>query len=366
MVCPRPVWSTARQPGLSTAAAVQASAAPSVTTASAGNTNVTTPKGDVIITTTTGDINTTKSTGDVNATKSTGDGNTTAGVAAATTTVAAANEMTTTAVPAATYIYKGSLKMTQKVFVPELLTTTSTQYTDMVNEVKPELEQLFKESTKYKGVSVKLTNFKFSAGSVVVDYTLTMDKPTTLTDLTVAVKEGVSKLNFTVDLASISFTGLDTSTLVAIVISAVLGTVFLILIILFVIFIMRRNLDWRSKGSRSTSDDDSGSLATHTMPHNNRLLMWMNAPLGIPVSGGQMTHHDMQRMRVIEQAASQAKHIDWSAMRNFANARRVLPNRNGQTPWGGQGFVSPPQPKQEEWGWSGREEPVRTTEAPPC
>lgn len=41
--------------------------------------------------------------------------------------------------PAATYIYKGSLKMTQKVFVPELLTTTSTQYIDMVNEVKPEV-----------------------------------------------------------------------------------------------------------------------------------------------------------------------------------------------------------------------------------
>ena len=46
-----------------------------------------------------------------------------------------------------------------------------------------------------------------SAGSVVVEYTVTMDKATNVNDLTVAIKQGVSKLNFSVDLASVSFTG---------------------------------------------------------------------------------------------------------------------------------------------------------------
>ena len=41
-------------------------------------------------------------------------------------------------------------------------------------------------------------------------------------------------------------------------------------------------------------------------------------------------------------------------MRNFARSRRVLPNGNGQSPWTGQGFVSPQEPKRaasEEWDW---------------
>jgi len=44
---------------------------------------------------------------------------------------------------------------------------------------------------------------------------------------------------------------------------------------------------------------------------------------------------------------------DWSAMRNFANSRHIVPHHNGQSPWAGQGFVSPPQPKRdpEEWQW---------------
>ena len=46
-----------------------------------------------------------------------------------------------------------------------------------------------------------------SAGSVLVDYTMTLDKPTTSSNLTEAFTQGVSNLNFTVDVASISFTG---------------------------------------------------------------------------------------------------------------------------------------------------------------
>ena len=46
-----------------------------------------------------------------------------------------------------------------------------------------------------------------SAGSVLVNYTLTLDKPTTSYNLTAAFTDGISSLNFTVDVASVSFTG---------------------------------------------------------------------------------------------------------------------------------------------------------------
>ena len=46
-----------------------------------------------------------------------------------------------------------------------------------------------------------------SAGSVLVNYTLTLDKPTNSYNLTAAFTDGISSLNFTVDEASVSFTG---------------------------------------------------------------------------------------------------------------------------------------------------------------
>ena len=50
-------------------------------------------------------------------------------------------------------------------------------------------------------------SFSHSAGSVLVNYTLTLDKPTNSYNLTAAFTDGISSLNFTVDAASISFTG---------------------------------------------------------------------------------------------------------------------------------------------------------------
>ena len=46
-----------------------------------------------------------------------------------------------------------------------------------------------------------------SAGSVLVNYTLTLDKPTNTYNLTAAFTDGISSLNFTVDTASVSFMG---------------------------------------------------------------------------------------------------------------------------------------------------------------
>ena len=37
--------------------------------------------------------------------------------------------------------------------------------------------------------------------------------------------------------------------------------------------------------------------------------MWMNTPLGIPTTDRPQIHGDRQRMRVIEDAAAQAKYI---------------------------------------------------------
>ena len=47
----------------------------------------------------------------------------------------------------------------------------------------------------------------YSAGSVLVNYTLTLDKPTTSYNLTAAFIQDISSLNFTVDEASVSFGG---------------------------------------------------------------------------------------------------------------------------------------------------------------
>ncbi|KAK2159628.1 hypothetical protein NP493_1693g00033 [Ridgeia piscesae] len=146
--------------------------------------------------------------------------------------------------------------------------------------------------------------------------------------------------SFEVNAESIQFS--DSRWLPA-VLGSVISLVLVILIVILTIFTVRK---FRKRRDHNSAESDATTIYSPTGA--KRPMFWQQRSQAMPEGLNVSERYERQRMDVVSQAMKDAKHIDWSVMRNFAHRNVSQPddmlhrdNRTSRRQNGG-----------DEWAWT--------------